>query len=199
MARARMLKPGFFKNEGLAELRPPETAAPMPAAAFAVRLCYEGLWLLADRSGRLEDRPKRIKAELFPYDDVDVDQLLITLAAHGFIVRYTVNGDTYIAITTFPKHQHPHVNEPSSVIPPPPKKPAPDTHHASTVRAPEGNGAATVPKRLDPESESCIRSLDPESESRTNALATSTKRSTVQQVLAANKKKYRREKLRGRL
>jgi len=32
------------------------------------RLLYPGLWMLADREGRLEDRPLRIKAEILPYD-----------------------------------------------------------------------------------------------------------------------------------
>ena len=54
MARARNIKPGFFKNELLAEM-PPET-----------RLLFMGLWCLADREGRFEDRPKKIKMELFP-------------------------------------------------------------------------------------------------------------------------------------
>ncbi len=53
--RARNIKPGFFKNEHLG------TADPI------VALLFEGLWLLADRDGRLEDRPLRIKAEIFPY------------------------------------------------------------------------------------------------------------------------------------
>src|SRR5262245_4448792 len=61
MARARLLKPGFFTNEDLVELPP------------AARLLFAGLWTLADREGRLEDRPKRIKLAVLPYDDVDVD------------------------------------------------------------------------------------------------------------------------------
>ena len=49
MSRARNIKPAFFKNELLAELD-----------AFD-RLLFIGLWCLADREGRTEDRPKRIK------------------------------------------------------------------------------------------------------------------------------------------
>ena len=64
MARARNIKPGFFKNEELAE------------CSLAARLCFPGLWLLADREGRLEDRPKRIKGELFPFDTFEVGPLL---------------------------------------------------------------------------------------------------------------------------
>ena len=107
MARARLLKPGFFTNEAIVELPP-----------FA-RLLFQGLWLVADREGRLEDRPKRIKMELFPADNIDVDELLSMLADAGLIQRYAVNGQGYIAIPSFLKHQNPHHREQESVIPSP--------------------------------------------------------------------------------
>lgn len=108
MARARSLKPGFFKNETLAELPP------------MARLLFAGMWTLADREGRLEDRPKRIKAELFPYDhDCDLETLLDGLSDKQFIIRYEVNGERYISIPTFDKHQAPHYKEPNSSIPSP--------------------------------------------------------------------------------
>lgn len=106
--RARLLKPGIYKNEDLAEL------------PFAARYLYTGLWCMADREGRLEDRPRRIKAEVYPYDDVDIDELLCGLVARGFIVRYRVDGAAYIQIVNFRKHQRPHQNESASDIPPPP-------------------------------------------------------------------------------
>jgi hypothetical protein len=105
MARSRLLKPSFFRNEILAEL-------PM-----GTRLAFAGLWTLADREGRLEDRPKRIKAELFPWDDVDLSAMLADLAAHGFIDRYTVDGVNVIQIVAFAKHQQPHPREQSSELP----------------------------------------------------------------------------------
>lgn len=105
MARARNIKPGFFKNEDLAE-----------CSAWA-RLCFAGLWTLADREGRLEDRPKRIKGELFAFDTVDVEPLLVELVQHGFIVRYTVDSQRCIQIAAFSKHQNPHHKEPPSIIP----------------------------------------------------------------------------------
>ena len=61
MARARNIKPGFFRNADLAEL-------PIEA-----RLLFIGLWTIADREGRMEDRPKQIKMELFPADSLDCD------------------------------------------------------------------------------------------------------------------------------
>lgn len=111
MARARNIKPSFFKNEQLVEL-------PM-----ATRLLFIGLWTLADREGRLEDRPKRIKMEIFPGDSIDVDKALAELDAEGFIQRYEVGGELYIQILAFAKHQNPHHREPPSTIPAAPGSP----------------------------------------------------------------------------
>lgn len=124
--RARNLKPGFFKNEDLAELDP------------LVRILFAGLWGMADREGRLEDRPKRIKAEVLPYDSINVDKALDKLAQSPgrFIVRYTVGNQCYIAIPGFKEHQSPHVKEGASTIP------APDEHQTSPVQTPEEPGLA---------------------------------------------------------
>uniref|UniRef100_A0AAU6W4K6 Phage replication protein n=1 Tax=Pseudomonas phage Aurca01 TaxID=3138527 RepID=A0AAU6W4K6_9VIRU len=106
MARARNIKPALFKNEVLGVADPMAT------------LLFEGLWLLADKAGRLEDRPLRIKGELFPYrDGVDIEGLLMFLTSEGFITRYTVGAKRYIQVENFDKHQNPHRNEPDSVIP----------------------------------------------------------------------------------
>lgn len=89
MARARNIKPGFFDNEILGEL---------PALT---RLLFIGLWCLADREGRLQDRPKRIKKELLGYDDVtadDVDAMLQQLHDNEFIQRYEIAGEKYIQV-----------------------------------------------------------------------------------------------------
>lgn len=104
--RARNIKPGFFTNEQLAE------------CCFAARILYEGLWCLADRRGRLEDRTKRFKASVFPYDNVDVTELVEELEAQKLIVRYEVNGVRYIWIPKFLVHQRPHKKETDSTIPP---------------------------------------------------------------------------------
>lgn len=106
MPRMRTLKHGFFTNDQLADL------------PFETRLLFAGLWLLADKAGRILDRPRRIKGELFPYDDVDIDAMLCSLASKEFISRYEVDGTCCIEITKFLDHQRPHPNEPDSVIPP---------------------------------------------------------------------------------
>lgn len=105
--RARNIKPGFFENEELHELSIP------------ARLIFIGMWCMADREGRLQDRPKKIKLQLVPYDDVDIHACLDQLTDHGFIIRYSVNGEDYIQISTFTKHQSPHKHEKQSIIPPP--------------------------------------------------------------------------------
>ena len=75
--RSRNIKPGFFKNEVLVQL------------PFEQRLLFIGLWTVADRAGRFEDRPTKIKMELFPADNVDVDAGLQALHDNGFILRYS--------------------------------------------------------------------------------------------------------------
>ena len=106
MARARNIKPGFFKNEVLG------TADPF------VSLLFAGLWTLADKSGILEDRPLRIKAELFPYrDNFDINGYLTVLEREGFIHRYEADELKLIQIVTFSEHQHPHHTEATSKYP----------------------------------------------------------------------------------
>jgi hypothetical protein len=105
--RARSLKPGLFKNELLG------TADPLLTVLFT------GLWCEADREGRLEDRPLRIRAEVFPYrHDLDVEPHLQWLHDNSFIVRYVAKRMKLIQVLAFLDHQRPHVNEVKSVLPP---------------------------------------------------------------------------------
>ena len=136
--RARSIKPGFFKNEELA------ACGPWPMLLFC------GLWMLADRAGRLELRPERIRAELFPYQQrpagarrcPQVLDMLKALEASNFIQSYHVNGCNYIQITNFSKHQNPHIRELESSIE------APGEHSASILLA----GPSTVLAPLTPDS-----------------------------------------------
>lgn len=106
MARSRNIKPGFFKNEDLG------TADPF------VSLLFAGLWTLADKSGILEDRPLRIKAELFPYrENFDVNRYLTVLVSFSLIHRYEAEGFKLIQIVNFAKHQNPHHTEKDSEYP----------------------------------------------------------------------------------
>ena len=134
MARSRIVKPGLAKNEVLAEI------GVEAQLLFAMLPCY------ADREGRLEDRPKRIKAEIFPYRDVDVDAILESLAtcSEQFIVRYEIDGTRYIQITKFDDHQSPHHKEAESTIPAPPKQ----EPSKSQARANQDNLGSHAPKQV---------------------------------------------------
>jgi hypothetical protein len=106
--RARNIKPGFFTNEDLVECEP------------LARILFAGLWCIADRDGRLEDRPRKIKLEILPADDCNVEVLLDQLKSRNFIARYEVDGRRCIQILKFDEHQNPHPKEKTENIPPPP-------------------------------------------------------------------------------
>lgn len=105
MARARNIKPAFFTNDDMVEL------------PFETRLLFIGLWTLADREGRLIDRPKKIKMEVFPSDNVDCVESLQQLEKSGFIARYEFGNHKVIEIVKFLKHQSPHTTEKDSDLP----------------------------------------------------------------------------------
>jgi len=103
--RSRNIKPGFFKNYELAD------------CGMAAQLLYIGLWCLADKEGMLLDRPRFIKAEIFPYSDVDINRELTVIELLGNIRRYEVDGIRLIEVVNFKKHQSPHHTEKKSELP----------------------------------------------------------------------------------
>lgn len=112
--------------------------------SFEARWLFAGLFTQADREGRLEDRPRKLKVEVMPYDNVNIEHLLRELTEARFITRYEAEGKRYIHIRTFWKHQHFNIKEPPSQLPAPLELnggtvPAPVKHGASTVLAPVEN------------------------------------------------------------
>lgn len=125
MTHARDISPRLLTDDVLAETGP-----------FGSWL-YVGLSMLADRDGRLEDRPRQIKAAVFPYWTVptqgadlnadvsemygapaqSVEYLLSMLAARGLIDRYEADGVKVIQLTRWNSEQHPHPAEKASALP----------------------------------------------------------------------------------
>lgn len=106
MARQRIVKPSFFTNEDLGECSP------------LARLLFAGLWCWADREGYLEDRPRRLRAEILPYDQVDGETLVSELVAAGLVERLEVDGVRVLRVVNFARHQDPHPREvPSKYAP----------------------------------------------------------------------------------
>lgn len=130
--RSRNLKPSIFTNEFLAVADPLYT------------LIFEGLWCLADREGRLEDRPAKIHMAINPGRSFDgTDGALKWLESNGFIARYESGNIRCIQIINFTKHQNPHQKEAPSKLP---------EHQTSPVLAPDTSDKSTSAARLIPDS-----------------------------------------------
>lgn len=123
MPRIRTIKPEFFTDEVVAALDPLD------------RIAFIGLWLYADKGGKLEWRPRQLGVSILPYEKGDFENRLDRLVQAGLIVKYSVNGHTFAKVRNFLKHQKPHLTERESVIPEP---------EEITVIKPSDNGYQTV-------------------------------------------------------
>lgn len=107
MARIRTLKPEFFLSETVGSV------------SLGARLLFAGLWTVADREGRLRWQPRKLKAQIFPYDDaLELHRLAEDLARVKLLVFYEDDGGVYAWLPGFSEHQRPHPKEPESVLPP---------------------------------------------------------------------------------
>lgn len=114
MARIRTVKPEFFRHSALYDLEI-ETGLP-------VRIAFAGLWTCCDRAGRFRWRPRELKLDCLPHDDVDFSRVLDALATRGFLVRYaSPDGEEYGSVPSFSKHQVINNREADSILPEPEK------------------------------------------------------------------------------
>ncbi|GAA0805752.1 hypothetical protein [Cupriavidus gilardii] len=96
MARIRTIKPEFPQSESMGNV------------SRDARLCFIQMWTLADDEGRLRGNSRMLASLLFPYDDDAkdlIDDWLVELEHEGCIVRYVVDGATYIEIRNWLIHQ----------------------------------------------------------------------------------------------
>lgn len=106
MARIRTIKPDFWTDERLTE------------CSLSARLMFIGMWNFADDSGNMGRSAKKLKMQIFPGDNIDCEPLIAELLTHGVLTEYSVNGEKYLQIKNFLKHQV--INRPTaSSIPPP--------------------------------------------------------------------------------
>jgi hypothetical protein len=111
MPRIRTIKPDFFQHEALFDA---ERESGLP-----LRIAFAGLWTVADKAGRFEWRPRQLKLNVLPYDDIDFSAVLSALESYGFVMRYAVDEKTFGAIPSWDRHQHKNTREPDSTIPGP--------------------------------------------------------------------------------
>ena len=95
MARIRTVKPDFWTDGNMVKLSP-----------FA-RLLYIGMWnfTLCDH-GHVADDAMKLKLQILPMDNVDIDALLAEIMALGRVVRVAdKDGRSYLLVKRFEDHQ----------------------------------------------------------------------------------------------
>lgn len=105
MARIRTIKPDFWTSEALSE------------CSLSARLLFIGTWNFADDAGNLERSSKRLKMQIFPGDNLEIEPLIQELITHGLLIEYSVSGKKYMHIPGFRDHQV--INRPSKPSCPP--------------------------------------------------------------------------------
>ena len=97
MSRIRTIKPEFWASEQVTNL------------SRDTRLLFIGIWNFSDDSGIHSRSPKRLKGEVFPHDEDistdDIERSLKELVVQSLIVDYEVNGEKFIRVTGWGKHQ----------------------------------------------------------------------------------------------
>lgn len=97
-----MISPEFFLDEELAEV-----------SAHA-RLLYIGTWQICDDiNATLPNRPKWIKAQIFPYDSVNIEKLIVELINIKKLLPFMKDNQSFLFIKNFNKHQR--VDRPSQI------------------------------------------------------------------------------------
>lgn len=128
MARIRTIKPEFWTSEQVME------------CSTNARLLFIGLWNFCDDAGRMPASDKRIKASIFPSDDLtaeNVRRMLDELSANGLIRLYVVDDKEFLQVTGW---HHQKIDRPQkSKIPDPPDPGSPNGRRTIAVGR-EGNG-----------------------------------------------------------
>lgn len=96
MGRIRTIKPEFPQSESMGRI------------SREGRLCFILLWTLADDEGRLRGNSRMLASLLYPYDDDAaglMESWLSDLEKEDCLKRYKHEGDSYIQICNWLKHQ----------------------------------------------------------------------------------------------
>ena len=133
MARIRTIKPEFPQSEGMGRV------------SRDARLLFVMLWTLCDDVGRTRASPRMLASLLFPYDD-DAQSLtdgwLTELEREKCVQRYQIDGNNYIQVLNWTKHQH--IDRPSK-----PKFPAPPNATKPRRKLATPSRATREPSQLD--------------------------------------------------
>jgi hypothetical protein len=120
VARIRTIKPEFWVDEQIVELD------------YVTRLLFIGLWNFVDDEGYIEYKPKRIKMQVFPADDLELSGALRNLLETRRLTKFNSDQGELVQITNWERHQkisHPTPTRFTGIGGP------------SSVSAPEDSGA----------------------------------------------------------
>lgn len=101
MARIRTVKPEFWSSEQVV------------SCSIPARLLFIGLWNFCDDSGVHEAKPRRIKMEIFPDDDLSPDEiqaLIDELIDQDLVRRYSAGDRDYLIVTGW---HHQRIDQPT--------------------------------------------------------------------------------------
>lgn len=124
--RIRTIKPEFVQSESMGRI------------SREARLLFILLWTQCDDAGRTRASSRMLASVLYPYDD-DAPSLigkwLDELEREGCIERYAVDGDTYLQVCKWLKHQR--IDRPSASRLPDPREGSRVLASASRTLAPD--------------------------------------------------------------
>ena len=118
MARKRMIDPEFWLDEDITKLD------------YVARLFYIGTWNFSDDYAVIENSPKKLKAQIFPYDEVDVVPIIESLVKMKKYIPFEADEKKYLFIKNFLKYQR--VDKPSINRNPSPSQELLDEYSATT-------------------------------------------------------------------
>lgn len=107
--RIRTIKPEVAKHELLFDV---ERRSGLP-----IRFAWAVLPTVCDREGRFKWRPRSMKPDVLPHDNVEFEDVLKALLENGFLAKYRIGDDWFGVIPTFTKHQRVSKKEPASELP----------------------------------------------------------------------------------
>jgi hypothetical protein len=129
LARIRSIKPDFWTDENLAD------------CSLNARLLFIGTWNVADDDGNLERSARQLKAQIFPYDNIDCEPLVQELLTIGRLIEYEVDGKKFLHIKNFAKHQKiDHKSKPRCPLYEDSASPPRDIEEESPMKGGEGRG-----------------------------------------------------------
>lgn len=135
MPRIRTVKPEFFTSEQVA------------ACSRDARLLFIGLWNFCDDGGVHPASAKRVKMEVFPGDDVNVELVetwIRELISNGLLEEYSVEGKKYWHVISWKNHQK--IDKPNYRHPKPEDATKFDEHSTNSRRLSDEDSTSIHPR-----------------------------------------------------